>query len=763
MRRKAFGHHWVSEQKRRTLIWEEFSGLNLVDSGVSLSKGAVAFAQNVDFGLKHGAAVKSPGTDLVLDGLGGSAITGIFVATINNKQHLLASCGNKLYAAKGGQQLFFVDTREQWERGIEENIAYTDDGKIKQKTLGEQGVWTSPSFYVGSIPYDADLDWFAVIPDGCSLACEYAVSEDGSEWSDWVGHQQGYSLEFIGQYIKVRFILNGDNDELCVSRFSLRTIGEFGDPQVVYEGMSGYRVRFTEYRDHVYFCDGGPPCVFNGDTVRPLGVSPPEQKPTLTEGGSGDLTGTYRGCVTFVNADGVESNPSPESEAITIEGKKIKWDIPTGGDDIIKRRLYRTKKDGSSFYLVTTIDNNTDTVYEDNRKDELLVTAMADDNNPPPEATIIWAYNDVMFYVNAADPTELWYSKPGAPEHVPNTSSKQFYKRFPAPITMVRAPVAGTMVVSGTGFTAVIMGNIFHSDPSIDNTDIKYVGSMGALNHEAAAITYAERLPISIAMITETLDLYMFSPTVLREDVFSVTPLSRDIAPLLRSVNKRSDVIMSYSGQRLYVGVYLPDIRFTNDVSGANNLLLTFDTRSRKWQGTRPIAASALFSIPQGIYAGLSTCGRVVRFLNLDEEFLWGDRWGEFWGQVPTSIVGCDDVLPAKMLLDTGYQTTGLDKARYRFLRLIVSGDSDTAETKVIVVVDGVEQEIAVGPISGWNLNENFKLGYGLGRQDAIVSPRFLINVPPGRFVGVRIEDESANPLIVYGIAIEYEPVFLTV
>ena len=99
------------------------------------------------------------------------------------------------------------------------------------------------------------------------------------------------------------------------------------------------------------------------------------------------------------------------------------------------------------------------------------------------------------------------------------------------------------------------------------------------------------------------------------------------------------------------------------------------------------------------------------------------------------------------------------EKGLPRFLRLVVSKDSVTDDVKVSVVADGLVQEVALGPMSSWNLDPNRGAGYGLGRQDAVLSPRFPLSLPPAKFIGVRVDGTSTDPLVVYGIMVEYEPV----
>ena len=146
------------------------------------------------------------------------------------------------------------------------------------------------------------------------------------------------------------------------------------------------KLRFVDY-DNAAISPTEAPQRYDGSGCAAVGVDPPQAAPALAEGDAGDLTGTYKAKVTFVNEWGAESNAGPASGEITVATKKIDWtNIPVGGAGITARKLYRTKDGGSEYFLVTTIENNTATTYTgDNVADANLITPMPRTTDSPTE------------------------------------------------------------------------------------------------------------------------------------------------------------------------------------------------------------------------------------------------------------------------------------------------------------------------------------------------------------------------------------------
>jgi hypothetical protein len=96
------------------------------------------------------------------------------------------------------------------------------------------------------------------------------------------------------------------------------------------------------------------------------GLIIPTSAPTLSEGSSGVLNGSYKYKISFYDSDG-ETLCGPESSSITVSSKTVELsNIPLGGTGCTGRKIYRTESGGTLFKLLTTISNNTSTTYSDN-------------------------------------------------------------------------------------------------------------------------------------------------------------------------------------------------------------------------------------------------------------------------------------------------------------------------------------------------------------------------------------------------------------
>ncbi|MBN2296501.1 MAG: flagellar hook-basal body complex protein, partial [Pirellulales bacterium] len=100
------------------------------------------------------------------------------------------------------------------------------------------------------------------------------------------------------------------------------------------------------------------------------------------------IDGSYNYYVTFINASGVESRPSPVIEALPIDNGRIQLlDLPvqTAGDQWVSRKIYRNTSDNqSTFYEIATI-SDADTVinFTDNIPDTVAETGGQLDFNGP--------------------------------------------------------------------------------------------------------------------------------------------------------------------------------------------------------------------------------------------------------------------------------------------------------------------------------------------------------------------------------------------
>jgi len=143
---------------------------------------------------------------------------------------------------------------------------------------------------------------------------------------------------------------------------------------------------------------------------------------------------SYRWKVSFINNAGAESPLSSASEQVnwTTNASEFRYacaiEIPVGENDVVARRLYRTKNfstdggnDGSLYYYVTDIPNNNETLYIDSTPDLGLGTLA-----PGPTESIVFPsfncrftglYKDCLFIDGGkSNDTVIYYSNPSRPD-----------------------------------------------------------------------------------------------------------------------------------------------------------------------------------------------------------------------------------------------------------------------------------------------------------------------------------------------------------
>lgn len=156
---------------------------------------------------------------------------------------------------------------------------------------------------------------------------------------------------------------------------------------------------------------------FNTTDFWSTGIAAPATNAAIADGGVGTgEAGSFYGVYTFVDADGVESAPSPVSAVVTVAANRFfAWssvDVSTN-PRVTARKLYRTlpNQTGEYFY-VATIPDNIATTYNE----AILTTAMGDlapvDNVVPPSKNYIdietaferlWVTEGSYLYGSAAE------------------------------------------------------------------------------------------------------------------------------------------------------------------------------------------------------------------------------------------------------------------------------------------------------------------------------------------------------------------------
>ena len=183
---------------------------------------------------------------------------------------------------------------------------------------------------------------------------------------------------------------------------------------------------------HPHMSDSGSPTAFK---IPNSGVGP------LSDDSDTDYGCAYRYRMSFVNSRGQESPLSEPSDTVTFTnlggftvstaGHTIRLTLPTGGPEVIARKVYRTQNmndssgnsvtgRGDRFYYHSTITDNLTTLVMDTTQDGVL-GAEVDDlalGAWPLNAKFIAPFKGCMF-VSGVGNSACYFSAPGAPEVCP--------------------------------------------------------------------------------------------------------------------------------------------------------------------------------------------------------------------------------------------------------------------------------------------------------------------------------------------------------
>jgi uncharacterized phiE125 gp8 family phage protein len=154
------------------------------------------------------------------------------------------------------------------------------------------------------------------------------------------------------------------------------------------------------------------------DLARHLRIDAPEQEPSpasaptvMVAGAAGLVTpGAHRLAVTFVDADGGETTPGPQSTVVQVDAASNAQiavsALPIGGSRIASRRIYMTAAGGDALFLASTIANNTSTTATVNVADADLGVE-APSTNTTQDGTLSAAIQDARERVESVTGRQL--------------------------------------------------------------------------------------------------------------------------------------------------------------------------------------------------------------------------------------------------------------------------------------------------------------------------------------------------------------------
>ena len=163
---------------------------------------------------------------------------------------------------------------------------------------------------------------------------------------------------------------------------------------------------------------------YGGNVENYLGVPYPDydNEVVFLKQPDGDLTGNYKYCVTYVNANGWESAPGAVLDyerSIVLESNYVDITVKWTDDRISYAKIYRTQAEGADFYCVGEVKSSGDT-FTDKTSDYTLAglePLSTIDNYPPPDRGKYLCESGNVFFL-AVDST-LYFSKQGNPHAWP--------------------------------------------------------------------------------------------------------------------------------------------------------------------------------------------------------------------------------------------------------------------------------------------------------------------------------------------------------
>lgn len=450
---------------------------------------------------------------------------------------------------------------------------------------------------------------------------------------------------------------------------------------------------------------------------RNLGVDAPTVAPSF------GTAGNYKYKYTFVNADGVESNPSPASASVGTGAITVPVDS-SAHNLTAKRKLYRTATSGTVYKYVAEIADNTTTTYTDSTADAALGGLMLDNNQIPPNCDLLFQFTSYVFYANDY---EVWFSKAGAPDQVPNNTDDMQLITFPGKVADIKAhPTA--LIISGENFIATITSNsgfIFDSDPTIDTTTMKVIDNHGGMSFEASAMCLSPNLRSTLLLNTDT-GIRATIPGLQDNSIESV-PLSKNIQPYYeRSVNRDQAAGVFFNNYYLYSMEHM-----AAGASATERLTFAYDFRTEQWYGPWTFGFSCYTIIDNVLYAGDTVNGKVYRLFS-----------------------GATDAGSAiKMVADMPMMAPAGENGSCKFINIlpIMSSNSVTTSTVLKPKVDEREATIALGTLTATFAGDE-RPGHNLIRPK-----KNRIPLPSGHTFSVRIEDDSINPVEIEKLIVEYE------
>lgn len=212
----------------------------------------------------------------------------------------------------------------------------------------------------------------------------------------------------------------------------------------LFTSVTGDEVTYEEFNGVVYFSDGVVTKKIHADnSVTEWGMDAPAA-PVLSGIAGVFGPGAYIGAITFVDAAGAESGASEFRSVTLAENAGVKFDsLPTSADpQVTKVRLYLSAPNGTTLYLAGEVAIGTLSYsISAGRYDNGQPLSLQFVSKPPP-GRIVRHFRGRMYI---ADGKTIWYTEPGALDHV--RLADNFYQ-FPDDVAVMEPVLGGVWIVA---------------------------------------------------------------------------------------------------------------------------------------------------------------------------------------------------------------------------------------------------------------------------------------------------------------------------
>lgn len=446
---------------------------------------------------------------------------------------------------------------------------------------------------------------------------------------------------------------------------------------------------------------------------------------------------TYKCAYTYVSSKGFESEPSPIEKVKIKEGESIKWKL-TKSEENEKIRLYRTEPNGEILKFIAETDADTETFHDYVREygDVMKANNNLDDVRKCKYSCYHAKSMRCFFTGNPDDPSVVYFSEPGEPTKVVNTS--------------IMYPTTGDGPSTGIGtFGDAVLVHFDNNsiwkwagiDPKDDATWAEIPAGVSATSIETINLT-----PNSLSFLAQGAWVAM-NPIILHyssgmqpgEEV--VRNLARKrVEKIIRNIADPKKAVSIFDARR-----QRSLLAYTSEGAVRNNYILVYDWSLDAFTRYTNIQANDLLCRMNGDIL-IATNGYILKF---NDGYLQANG-------APVRM----DILSKAYNLDYPYHK----KRITRLFMTLFNPETAESEVTVRVFVDGVLETELIET----TLYDSFIWGDEWGKRwgsTNLVTTRTKVSESGHR---VQLEfineekDEDGNPedtpCIIYGIAFEFRP-----